>query len=106
MSPSDYQNYGQPLRTSQTPDFLGNFSMLRIDKIFPKKVFIDIGLGDELLWKSFFQNFIFKILHFLKMCPILVGSVHNFGNSDGDIILKKCLFLLDAYLHGFMSNSK
>jgi hypothetical protein len=23
---------------------------------------------------------------FLKMCPIVVGSVHNFGWSDGDII--------------------
>ena len=33
------------------------------------------------------SNMIFKILYFLKLCPIFVGSVHNFG---------KCLFPLDA----------
>ena len=26
------------------------------------------------------------ILYFLKMCPIFVGSVHNFGGSDNDMI--------------------
>ena len=30
---------------------------------------------------KFFENF-----NFLKMCPIFVGSVHNFGKSDDDII--------------------
>ena len=29
---------------------------------------------------------IFKILYFLKMCPIFFGSVHNFGKSEDDII--------------------
>jgi hypothetical protein len=29
---------------------------------------------------------IFKVLCFLKMCPIFVSSVHNFGRSDDDII--------------------
>ena len=30
--------------------------------------------------------FIFKTLNFLKMSPIFVGSVHNFGRSDDDTI--------------------
>ena len=29
---------------------------------------------------------LFFLLYFLKMCPIFVSSVHNFGRSDGDII--------------------
>ena len=39
---------------------------------------------------------IFEILYFLKMCPIFVGSVINFGRSEGDItyLVKKGLFLL------------
>ena len=34
----------------------------------------------------FFENFDFKSILFLKMCPIFVCSVHNFGKSDDDII--------------------
>jgi hypothetical protein len=29
---------------------------------------------------------VFKVLSLLKMCPIFVGSVHNFGKSDDDVI--------------------
>ena len=33
-------------------------------------------------------------------------TVHNFGKSDGDnILVKKCLFSLDAYILAFISNS-
>ena len=37
---------------------------------------------------KFFENFLvlFKVLSFLKMRPIFVGSVHNFGRSDDDTI--------------------
>ena len=42
----------------------------------------NIQLGDQLLLKIFFENFDFKILYFLKLCPIFVGSVHYFGKSD------------------------
>ena len=28
---------------------------------------------------------IFKILHCLKLCPIFVGSVHNFGRSNRSV---------------------
>ena len=31
-------------------------------------------------WK-FLKTLIFKVLYLLKMCPIFVGSVHNFGNT-------------------------
>ena len=35
---------------------------------------------------KFFENFYFlKILYLLKMCPIFVNSVHNFGKSIWDI---------------------
>ena len=33
-----------------------------------------------------FENFDFKVLYFLVMCLIFVGSAHNFGKSDDDII--------------------
>ena len=47
--------------------------------------FKNIGLGDQLLLIVFFLKIlIFEVLYFLKMCPIFVGSVHNFGRSDGD----------------------
>ena len=36
--------------------------------------------------KKFFNIVTFKILYFLKLCPIFVGSVHNFGKSDNDKI--------------------
>ena len=36
--------------------------------------------------KFFLKNLIFKILYFLKLCPVFVSSVHNFGNSDNDKI--------------------
>ena len=28
----------------------------------------------------------FEVLNFLKICPIFVGTVHDFGRSDGKII--------------------
>ena len=47
----------------------------------------------------FLKTLIFKVFCFLKMWPILVGSVHNFCRSyDGMIIVKKCLFWLYAYM--------
>ena len=56
-----YQNYEQPPRTSQNSYFQSHFT-----------VFVKI--------------LIFKILYFLKLCPIFVSSVHNFGRSDDDKI--------------------
>ena len=41
------------------------------------------------------KTLIFKVLYFLKMCPIFVGSVHNFGKSE-DYLVKKYLFPIDA----------
>ena len=45
----------------------------------------NIGLGDQPLQV---KMLIFKVsyLFFLKMCPIFVASVHNFGRSDNNII--------------------
>ena len=44
------------------------------------------------------KTLIFKVLYLLKMCPIFVGSVHNFGKSDDDTIyvVEKYLFPIDA----------
>ena len=36
--------------------------------------------------KMFLKLLIFKILYFLKLCPIFVGSVHNFSKSNDDKI--------------------
>ena len=48
----------------------------------------------------FLKVLIFKILYFLKLCPIFVGSVHNFDNSDCAMtrLSEKCLFPLDALM--------
>ena len=45
------------------------------------------------------KTLIFRLLYFLKMYPIFVGSVHNFGRSDDAIIY----IVKNAYLH---SNTK
>ena len=44
--------------------------------------------------KHFLRILILKLLYFLKLCPIFVGSAHNFGRSDSDILLWK-----NAYFH-------
>ena len=38
------------------------------------------------LVENFLKTLIFKVLYLLKVCPIFVGSIHNFGKSDDDII--------------------
>ena len=54
---------------------------------------------------KFFENFdsLKYVLWFLQMCPIFVGSVHTFGRSADDmiIIVKKCLFPIDAFMVRF-----
>ena len=49
-----------------------------------------------------------KILYFLKMCPIFVGSVHNFGRSDSDINLGKnaCFQFMHTYMVSCRTQSK
>ena len=37
------------------------------------------------------------------MCPIFVGSVHNFGKSEDDIIIEK-LLISNRCISGLMSN--
>ena len=54
------QNYEQPPQSLQNLYFQSHFLVSKIKRIF--------------------------VLCFLKMCPIFVGSVHNFGRSDHDII--------------------
>ena len=66
--PQTYKNYEQhPPQTSQNLYFQSHFSVLKIGRIFLKIL-------------------IFKIIYILKLCPIFVGSVHNFGKSDDDKI--------------------
>ena len=43
--------------------------------------FIEHPIIDNIFWV-----FDFKILYFLKMCPIFVGSTNNFGRRDDDMI--------------------
>jgi hypothetical protein len=83
-----YQNYEQPTRTSRNSYFQSHFSVLKIGRIFPKKIFYEKYLTRRptFIKKNVFEIFDFKILYFLKLCPIFVGSVHNFGRSDNDKI--------------------
>ena len=74
-------------QTYQNSYFQSHFSVLKLVESFQKKIFMkNIGLGDQLLLKNVFENFDFLDTFFLKLCPIFVGSVHNFGKSDDDII--------------------
>ena len=40
----------------------------------------------EKSWQKLGTFLVNKVLYFLKMCPIFIGSVHNFGKSDNVII--------------------
>ena len=56
-----------------------NHVIVRPKKIFDKEI--------NFYKLIFLKTLIFKVvLCFLKMCPIFVGSVHNFSRPDGDII--------------------
>ena len=45
-----------------------------------------LRLTVDFLFLQILINFILKVLYFLKMRPIFVSSVHNFGRSDDDMI--------------------
>ena len=49
---------------------------------------IKLGIKPRLQINFYKCNFLktFKVLCFLKMCPIFVSFVHNFGRSDNDMI--------------------
>ena len=79
-----YQNYEQSRQKLGT--FLENkvISKTSFNKIF------------------FLKILIFKSTWFSKKCLIFVGSVHNFGRSDGDISEK--MLISTRCIRGFMSN--
>ena len=60
--------------------FKNHYSVLKINGTFHWRPI------EQLLLMTFFENFDFKILYFLKMCPIFVGSADNFGRSDDDMV--------------------
>ena len=49
---------------------------------------------------NIFSTLIFKMLYFLRICPIFVGSLHNFGWSDGHSLM----MISSRWLYGFMPN--
>ena len=58
MSPSDLPKLWATPRRSLNSDFQSHFSVLKIDRIFPKKYSLkNIGQGDQLLIKNVFENF-------------------------------------------------
>ena len=44
-----------------------------------------VGLRENLLLFTFLMTLSFEIIHFLKMCPIVVGLVDNFGEMYEEI---------------------
>ena len=93
--PSNLQNYEQPPRISENSDFQSHFLVLKIGRIFPKRnLCYKYWTRIPGFIKNVFENF--KVLYFLKMCPIFVGSVHYFGQWY--YLVKKCLFPLNAYV--------
>ena len=83
-----YQNHEQPPWTYQNLYFQSHFSVIKSGRIFSKKKFYEEYLPRRQLLqeKMFLKILIFKILCFLKLCPIFVHSVHNFGKSDNNKI--------------------
>ena len=63
-----------------------SFSALKIFWNLSKKNSVkNIRLLGFLLMKSF-KIFDYQSTFFLKVCPMFVGSVNNFGRSDDDMI--------------------
>ena len=63
------------------------FQCLKLVESFQKKISVkNIWLGGHFISMKVSWNFDFKVFYLLKMCPIFVGSVHNFGKSEDDII--------------------
>ena len=73
---------------------------------FQKNSVKNIGLGGQLLWKGFLKIQIFEVLYFLRICPIFVGCVHNFGRSDRDIFNREDLRFLKDLCHGKLFEKK
>ena len=66
--------------------FKSHCSVLKISRMFPKKFCEKYFIRRPTCINDFFEIFetlIFKVLYFLKMCPIFVGSFHNFCRSVG-----------------------
>ena len=62
------------------------FQYWKLVKLFRKKFCEEYWTRRPTLIKSCFWKFGFLRYFFLKMCPIFVSSVHDFGRSEGDII--------------------
>ena len=63
-----YPNYEQPPQTYQNSYFESHFSVLRIGRSFPKKVFFGEYFSRRPTFiKMFLKIKIFKILYFLKL---------------------------------------
>ena len=76
-----YQNYEQPPQSLQNLYIQSHFRHQKSTKSF------GIFFCEEYLTRrSTFVNVIFWQLCFLKMCPIFVGSVHNFGRCIHGLI--------------------
>ena len=58
---------------------------LKLVQSFQKKFFEEylITYINEIFWKLWFLKY---FIYWIEMCLIFVGSVHNFGKSDNDII--------------------
>ena len=76
---------------------------------FLKVIFLDRKLAESFwfffLWRILdwdqlllMKKLIFKVLYFLRICPIFVSSLDNFGRSDDDMIQWKSFgfHLVDA----------
>ena len=74
-----YQNYEQPPQSLQNLYFQSHFSASNINQIF-----LIFFFREEYLTRR--STLIFKVLCFLKMCPIFVSSVDNFGMPHNVLI--------------------
>ena len=69
MLPSDLPNYEQTPQTCQNSDFQSHFSVLKIDRIFPKKIFRKYWTKRPSFNKNVFENFDFENTLFSKNVP-------------------------------------
>ena len=83
-----YQNYEQSPQRLQNLYFQSNFSASKIKRIFLNFFFCEEYLTrrSTFISEMFWKLLIFTVLCFLKMCPIFVGSIHNFGKFNNDTI--------------------
>ena len=74
------------LSTTSSKNTNSDFSVENQWNLFDFFPLTNMSLEDQFIFLRFLEDLIFKILYFLKMCPIFGGSLDDFGRSENDML--------------------